>query len=551
VRTLLLLYGLAFVVRAMFVVQYPDPAYPDSYYYVEVARALASGQGLNVDFVWIFAEVGSRIPDPAVLPIPSNAHWLPLASLVQVPFIVVLGPTAIASALPVVLIGSLSAPLTWAIARDVGASRTVQVGAGIIAAIPAAGTVFMVQPENFAIFQPLAAATLWLAGRGFRGDRRAYVLAGLLVGVASLSRNDAFLLGAAVGLVFVIDRVRAWRAGRAPALPFSAAAACFALYLLVLAPWWIRQLVVFGSVSPTASTGSAIWLTEFRQWNSITADTTIGAFLSQGAGPIITSRLLGFVAAAANFAVIVGSVVLVPFMAWGAWRRRRSDDFIPWFIWVALMFTVWPLLFPLHIPGGAFIHSAVGMAPHAYILALEGIAGLVLAIAHRRPAWEPAKAIPIFTWALVAFVVATALLYAPIVRRNWAAERTARAALAAELEAQDVPPTDRLMSIDAAGFKYFTGRPGVTAPDDPIETIREVAQRYDIRWLVLERSGLVDAFKPIIALDARPSWVGPARFVVPAAQGGPPALALYPVCFRVGDDRCGAPDVVARTEVMP
>ena len=45
-RTPLLLYGLAFVVRALLMVQYPDPGYTDSFYYVDVARALAAGQGL-------------------------------------------------------------------------------------------------------------------------------------------------------------------------------------------------------------------------------------------------------------------------------------------------------------------------------------------------------------------------------------------------------------------------------------------------------------------------------------------------------------------------
>src|SRR6187549_715501 len=189
-------------------VLFPDPAYPDSSYYVDVARALAAGHGLNVDFVWIFAEVGGKLPDPAVLPIPSNAHWLPLASFIQAPFVWVLGPTAIASALPMVLIG-------------------------VLAALPAAGLVFMAQPENFAIFQPLVAATLWLAARGLRGSTRSYVLSGLLVGLASIARNDAFLLGAAVGLVWVIDRVRAWRGGRPPQLPFAAAVGCLGLFLLI------------------------------------------------------------------------------------------------------------------------------------------------------------------------------------------------------------------------------------------------------------------------------------------------------------------------------
>ena len=97
-RTPIALYLLALVVRLVLIAIFPDPAYPDSYYYVDAARAFAGGQGLQVDFVWIFAEVGGHIPAVPTLPIPSNAHWMPLASFVQVPFIWLLGPTAIASA---------------------------------------------------------------------------------------------------------------------------------------------------------------------------------------------------------------------------------------------------------------------------------------------------------------------------------------------------------------------------------------------------------------------------------------------------------------------
>ena len=57
------------------------------------------------------------------------------------------------------------------------------------------------------------------------------------------------------------------------------------------------------------------------------------------------------------------------------------------------------------------------------------------------------------------------------------------------------------MSIDAGGFKYFTGRGGVVSPDDPIDTIRAVADAYDIGWLVLERGATVEALRPV--LDGR------------------------------------------------
>ncbi len=71
---------LAVVVRALLFLHFPDPAYPDSYYYVDVARSLAAGHGFNIDFIWIFVEVGGKLPANPALPVPSNAHWMPLAS---------------------------------------------------------------------------------------------------------------------------------------------------------------------------------------------------------------------------------------------------------------------------------------------------------------------------------------------------------------------------------------------------------------------------------------------------------------------------------------
>jgi hypothetical protein len=180
------------------------------------------------------------------------------------------------------------------------------------------------------------------------------------------------------------------------------------------------------------------------------------------------------------------------------------------------------------------------MAPHAYILALEAVGAMVMAIARRRPAWQPAVAIPVFTWAIVGLVIASAVFYAPVAQASWNADRLPRVALAAELDRLGVPPTDRLMTIDAAGYKYFTGRPGVVSPDDSLDTIRAVAEGYDIRWMVIERAATVEALVPVLTDDQRPDWIGPAAFTVAAPDGGVPALALYPVCFAPADVRCRA-----------
>ncbi|MEZ0241217.1 MAG: ArnT family glycosyltransferase [Chloroflexota bacterium] len=546
-RTALALYVLALVARAAAIALYPDPAYPDSYYYVDVARSIAAGHGLTVDFIWIFAEVGNRIPDPAVLPIPSNAHWLPLASFIQAPFIAVLGPTPFASALPLALIGSLAAPLTWLIARDAGARPVVASAAGVLAAVPGAATVFMAQPENFALLQPLVAATLWGTARGLRGDGRSFAMAGLLAGLAAPARNDGILLGGAVGLVWLADRVR-WllvRRGRGswshvddrPPIPALAGILALAGFLLVMGPWWARQLLEFGSISPTSASGAALWLRQYQDWNSITADHSLAGFLAQGPGPIIESRLAGLSSALGNFVVFVCSVVLVPFLVVGAIARRKSPNFRPWFLYTLIAFAGATLLYPLHVPGGAFIHSAIGLQPHAAILSVEGILLVVGWLAGRRRHWDEGVAGKVFVWGIVAFVIATSVALGLPVQDRWDSIRQPRIALAAELTRRQVPTDDRILSIDAAGIRYWTGHPGVVTPDDPIDVIEAVARAYDTRWLVLEPGDAARAFQPILT-GSRPAWIGKPVFTVADPGGGSPSLLLYPLCFETSDSRC-------------
>ena len=60
----------------------PWPPFTDPAYYSLIAQRLAEGHGFTTPVLWSFIEVGSVIPDPAVLPVPSNAHWMPLTSIV-------------------------------------------------------------------------------------------------------------------------------------------------------------------------------------------------------------------------------------------------------------------------------------------------------------------------------------------------------------------------------------------------------------------------------------------------------------------------------------
>ncbi len=258
VRILFALFAFALVVRALLFGLHPDAAYPDSYYYVDVARALQAGHGFNIDFIYSFLDVGGRIPPNPTLPIPSNGFWMPLASIVQVPTMWLLGPTALASALPFILVGSLAAPLTWLVAREIGCRPAVALAAGIAVASPAA----------------------W-------------------------------------------GRLRAWRSGgaRTPAIPWRYALACLGLFLLAMAPWYLRQLAVFGSLSPSSGSGSVFFIQHYDDIERVGGDISLTAYLGQGLVPLLTSRLVGLAAALGIFAVLARSLALAPFVVVGGWAH--------------------------------------------------------------------------------------------------------------------------------------------------------------------------------------------------------------------------------------
>jgi len=213
-------------------------------------------------------------------------------------------------------------------------------------------------------------------------------------------------------------------------------------------------------------------------------------------------------------------------------------DFGPFFAYGAALFAFSAIVSAIHVPGGTFIHSAVALAPHGYVLALEGVAAIVAWIAARRPRWNREAATRVFCGAAVALGIVASVFGTLVVDAGWNAKREARLTLAAALDQAGVAPDDRLMTIDASGFKYFTGHGGVVTTNDPLDTELQIATAYRISWLVLERDEIATSMAPVLRGDERPPWIGAPVFSLAAADGGPPRIALYPICLSPADRRC-------------
>jgi 4-amino-4-deoxy-L-arabinose transferase-like glycosyltransferase len=451
---------------------------------------------------------------------------------VQVPFIWLFGANWLAAGLPMWLIGAAAAPLTYWIGRDAGFGHSPAVVAGLLAAVPGGLTPFFGQPDNFGLFMTLGALSLWLCARGLRGDRRAFVLGGVVVGLAALARSDGVLLGIPFALAFAWDLLRR---GNRRIIGWTAGISCAALFVLVMAPWLVRQLDVYGSLSPAASAGRLLWLTDYQQLFSVANPPNLGSWLGQGIGPVLASRVGGLIAAIGMFAALPLVIVLTPFAVIGAWVHRRDAAFAPFYVYAAVLFGVSGLLFAVLVTHGTFIHSAVALLPHTFLLVSAGIGASVRWVAARRHTWDVQRATMAFGYGAVIIAIVGAAQQTMSTVGQWSAVRSVEAQLAAPLSA--TPVTDRIMSIDPGAYHYLTGHPGLVTPTDDLATIESVARLYDVRWLVLENTDIVPALAPVLGGSVHPAWLSAPVGVAPGAVASP-AGAVYAVCLTADASRC-------------
>ena len=406
-------------------------------------------------------------------------------------------------------------------------------------------TPFLGQPDNFAPFMFLGALSLWFCARGLHGHRWSFAAGGLVVGLAFLSRNDGVLLGVPFGLAFLYDLLRRPRLSRIGWWP---AVLCAVGFIVVVAPWLLRQLEVFGSISPSSVGGRILFITEYRELYSVSSETTIDSFLGQGLGPLLASRLGGLWDAVLIFAVSPMMVLLVPLLVIGTWIRRRDRDFAPWIVYAIALFTFTALVSAVHVAFGTFIHSAVALLPHAYLLVMVGVSSVVGWVADRRPGWNAPVASRNIGFMLVAVIAVVGILSTLSTVRAWEREADSRTEVLATL-AQVADPSDIVMSPDAGAYHYRGGWAGIVTPDDPLPVVEDAMRLYGVRWLVLEGGHITEALRPLLAGEERPDWLSAPLVSVPAlpqadgevVDGEPlPRAALFAVCLEAADGRCGA-----------
>ena len=497
-----------------------QPGYTDAFYYYNIAYNLATGQGLVENFVWNYLRPIETLPQP------SNGYWPPLVSLTIAPWLVIFGDSFRAAQAPSLLSGSLAALVGYQVGHQIGGSRRAAWWTGLLTLFSGVAFPMVSTTDSFGLYSLIGSASLLVLSLALTTDPRYYLPAGLLAGLASLARADGLLLAGLILLTALAGtglagtglagRARICFPSQAPrahrfsnplearslgaGLPprgrgrrispragdvWTSALGGLTAWALVIAPWAVRNLIVFGA--PLAGAGlQTVFLRDYNEIFGYPPDLTLSTYLAWGVGPILASKLH---ATAINLLLLASllHLYLAPFALIGFWRVRQSVAWWPALAYLGVLLVILSWVFTLPGQRGAFFHSAVALQPFLALAALIGLDSAIEWVGARRPRWSVRRAKQNYARIALLFAALGSLGLAVRESQTWDREYAAYR-WAADWIRSHGDPTAAVMAADAPAYHYITRGPVIAAVNEDLDVTAQVALRFGVRYLLLEEA---------------------------------------------------------------
>jgi len=488
-RYLLGLFFLSLAVRLGVALLIRRPGYMDAAYYAAGAVRLAQSGGLSEPFIWNYLD------DPTGIPHPGFLYWMPFPSLLAAPLAALFPDSFFTLQLPFALLSALLPLVAFGLAWEVTGRRRTAWLAGLLTLFSGFFFPYWPLPETFAPFALFGSLALWLAGCRMQDARRRmqdagrWLLVGLLVGLAHLTRADGILLLPVV-ILPLLARPKSRTAHPAPRLVIGhwslVIIHCSFLilgYLLVMSPWFLRNLSVIGTpLSPAGA--KTLWLTTYDDLFCYNCDLSLRSYLAWGWGNVLHSKLW---AAWVNFERFLAEdclIFLCPFALVGLYRLRRHFPFALSTIYLLLVYLAHSLAFTFPGPRGGFFHASAAVLPFLFAAGVEGLEAAV-GWAARRRRWSLRQAQTTFVTAAVVGAVALSAYATAQKLLTWREADAAYPEIGQWLTWQGAGNAT-VMIANPPAFWYHTGHPAVVVPNEGVETLLDVCGRYGVSYLVLD-----------------------------------------------------------------
>ena len=484
----------------------------DAAYSYDIALNLAKGEGFVEPFLWNYLD------DPAGLPHPSHLYWMPLPTILAWLGMIAFGHTYRAAQVLFVVLSALLPLVSYWVALQITHRRFYGWLAGLLTIFSGYYVLYWGHTDNFTPFALAGSLSLiaaWQATRraeeqrggareqGSDADqglknhhvwrRSAWALAaGGLVGLAHLSRADAPLLLVAIVLSTIRHRTLSPGSsiGNRKSIieSFGVYHLIFVIsgYLLVMCPWFLRNWALIGT--PLSTSGSqTLWLTTYDDLFSYGRELSLRTYLAWGWGNILHSKLEALWLNTQTVIAVLGLVFLVPLVVIGGWRQRKHALFRLAACYAGLLLVAMTFVFTFPGPRGGLFQSGGLLLPFIFTAALVGLDVAIEWAATRRRAWDANSAKHVFGAGLVALAV---LVSGFVYCRALAQPTTSQTGYTVYGQLVDWL-NDRgqieqvVMLGDPPGYWYEGGGPSIALPNEPVETVLAVADRYGARYLVL------------------------------------------------------------------
>lgn len=501
-----------------------QPGFTDAYYHFNAAVRLVNGEGLTDPYLWNYINAPDTLPPRES--VPSHTYWMPLTSLAAAVGMWLWnapGDYAAAQSLFVLMLAGTACIGFWLGARLGGSLRHAW-AAGLVTLFSGFFTRFWGATDTFGPYAVAGSLCLVWCGLGCialeneRVDQKStrlwFGLAGTAAGAGHLARADGLLLLIVLWLVIL------WPFGQKPAsalVRLWCVAASTLGYVVVMTPWFIRNLNITGSILPLGGFQAA-WFTEYNDLFSYPPDATPAGLFADGIGLLISSRWTALLNNFGTFVAVEGLVVMAPLMVMGLWNRRKSGFLRGFWIYALGVHLAMTFVFPFPGYRGGLFHSAAALIPWWAALGIVGLDDVVDWAAKRRRTWKPRTAKQVFSAALVVLAV---IFSASIARSGRVSESTP--VLYKTLQ-ETLPSDARVMVNDPAAFYYFTGLSGVVLPNEPPDRLPEIARRFFVTHLLIQyqESAQGRAYavpSPLIFdLETPPDFLIPVEVTLPNAR---------------------------------
>ncbi|HJN18588.1 MAG TPA: hypothetical protein QGH10_24010 [Armatimonadota bacterium] len=469
----LILTGIGVRLACMPYVDVPFP--PDAVYYADVAKNMADGRGCVVDYAWIYAR-----GVPQSFPTPAMGYWMPGMSFYLVPWVWALGPTIFAVRIANVFMAIPFTLLCWWLGRTI----TGKEGPGLLAAGLAAIDPHLMAASTSAdaslpqgIFSCGAMLGMYY---GLYRNPKWLGLAGLLAGMSHFMRNDGVLMVPLMGLcVLAALRGKQYRFRPIHLLYF------FAPYIICVAPWMIRNTVVFGSPSPPALNRLLILPTYDDIFRTDLSSITVDQWLAQHKGwlgvIVYDSMVLGRIV---QWLFLKGGSTFLLFAIPFLWIRRVAQA-RPFLYYAGILLVMYAFVLPEVGRQGSFVRSFYGILPMLLALTAGGVWMVGEWLAKKLNLAQARVVILVLALVLVAHTVSR--LGFAVTKQHKELKTHAYVANAAGLRAYfgKGDQSAGVFTNDPWALHWMTNRPCYMLPPDGMDATLEMAKKLGIRHISL------------------------------------------------------------------